>query len=153
MDHYAAVNHWIEKPEKIDKKYDLLAVNWKTAQFSFGVGGSADNPWLHEVSAFDPFLHFVCLNPVAAQARGLVDGDEVVVESTYGSVKAKLKVSQAFQTDAVGIAGFFGHTSPSMLPDARKGIHYNALMSPRVEDIDPLGGGFDGCPKVMVYKA
>ncbi len=153
MQHFSAVPRWIEKPDEPPAEYDLLGVNWKTAQFSFGIGGSADNPWLHEVSEFDPFLHVICMNPLAASQRGLNDGDEIVVESMFGKVKGKLKISQAFHHEVVGIGGFFGHTSPGMNPLALKGLHYNALMSPRVEDIDPLGGGFDGCPKVKVYKA
>jgi len=153
MEHFSAVPRWIEKPDEPPADFDLFGVNWKTAQFSFGVGGSADNPWLHEVSEMDPYLHVICMNPSAAESRGLKDGDEIVVESSFGSVKGKLKVSQAFHQEVVGIGGFFGHTSPGMNPKALKGLHYNALMSPRVEDIDPLGGGFDGCPRVKVYQA
>ena len=153
MQHYYPVNHWIEKPDNPPAEFDLYAINWKTAQYSFGVGGSAENPWLEEVSQFDPFLHVINLNPKTAQSRKLLDGDVIWVESPYGKVKGKVKTTHTIHPEAVGIAGFFGHTSPAMAPAARKGLHFNSLMSPRVEDVDPLGGGFDGAPRVKIYKA
>lgn len=153
MQHYHPVNHWIEKPETPPAEYDLFGVNWKTAQYSFGVGGSAENPWLEEVAQYDPYLHVICLNPRTAASHGMSDGDEIWVESLYGKVKGKVKVTNTLHPEAVGIAGFFGHISPAMAPAALKGLHFNNLMSPRVEDIDPLGGGFDGAPRVKIYKA
>ena len=153
MQHFHPVNHWIEKPETPPAEFDLYGVNWKTAQYSFGVGGSAENPWLEEVSQFDPFLHVMCLNPQTAASRNLVDGDEIWVESLYGKIRGKVKITNTLHPEAVGVAGFFGHSSPAMAPSARKGLHFNNLMSPRVEDIDPLGGGFDGAPRVKIYKA
>ena len=151
--HFSPVVRWIDKPGSRSADLDLYAVNWKPAQFTFGVGGAADNPWLHEVAQFDPHLHVVCLNPKAADARGLKDGDLIWVESKFGKVQGKVKLSQAFQHETVGIGGLFGHTSPGMNPQARLGMHFNNLMSPRVEDCDPLGGGFDGAPRVKIYKA
>lgn len=151
--HFSPVIHWIEKPGQDAANLDLYAINWKPAQFTFGVGGAADNPWLHEVSQFDPYLHVVCLNPKVADDRGLKDGDLVWVESKFGKVQGRVKVSGAFHHEVVGIGGLFGHTSPGMNPLARLGMHFNNLMSPNVEDCDPLGGGFDGAPRVKVYKA
>ena len=153
MQHFHPVNHWIEKPENPPAEFDLYAVNWKTPQYSFGVGGSAENAWLAEVSQFDPFLHVICLNPKTAAERQLSEGDEIWVESMYGKVKGQVKVTHTIHPESVGIAGFHGHISPAMTPVARKGLRFNTLMSPRVEDIDPLGGGFDGAPRVKIFKA
>jgi anaerobic selenocysteine-containing dehydrogenase len=151
--HFSAVPHWIEKPGKRPAGLDLFAVNWKPAQFTFGVGGAAENPWLHEVSQFDQHLNVVCLNPKTARARGLADGTAIWVESKFGKVRGKVKISEAFHPEVVGIGGLFGHRSPGMNPLARRGMHFNSLMSPNVEDCDPLGGGFSGAPRVRIYKA
>ena len=153
MQHYTPLTRWMEKPTTAPEEFDMYGVNWKTAQYSFGNGGAAENPWLEEVSTFDPYLHVVCLNPKTAEARGMEDGDEIWVESQFGKIKGQVKKTHVLHPDAVGIAGLFGHVSKSMAPSARKGLHFNTLMSPRVADIDPLGGGFDGAPQLKIYKA
>lgn len=155
MKHYQPVIHWKEKLKQIPKEYDLFAVNWKTAQYSFGNGGSAENPWLAEVATLDPFLHVVCLNRKTGEARGLKDGDQIKIESFEGqtTLTGQVKLTEAIHPEVVGIAGLFGHRSKQMNPIALKGLHFNSLMANRPEDIDPIGGGFDGSHKVKISKA
>jgi len=154
MEHYQPMIKWMEKKKEIPQEFDLYAVNWKTAQYSFGNGGSAENPWLEEVSKMDPYLHVICMNHQTAEQRGLKDGDTVRIESFEGQsiLEGKLKLSEAFHHEIVGIAGLFGHTSGQMNPIALKGLHFNKLMSSNPGDIDPIGGGFDGSHKVKIYK-
>jgi anaerobic selenocysteine-containing dehydrogenase len=154
MEFYTPVVKWIDPPHDAPAEFDLYGVNWKTPQFSFGVGGSAENPWLHEAAKMDPYLHYVCMNRKTAQERGLKDGDMVWVESGYGGrVKGPLKLTETMHPETVGISGLFGHQSKQMNPIALKGIHFNSLMSSEPDDIDPISGGFNGAPKVKVYKA
>jgi anaerobic selenocysteine-containing dehydrogenase len=154
IQHYQPIPVWIDPVKEIPAEFDLFAVNWKTGQFSFGVGGTAENPWLHEASQFDPLLHKVCMNPKTAKERGLDDGDTVWVESAYGGkIEGTLKLSEAFHPEVVGIAGLFGHQSPDMNPLALKGLHFNSLMSSEPGDIDPVSAGFNGAPNVKVTKA
>jgi anaerobic selenocysteine-containing dehydrogenase len=152
---YMAIPVWFDPPKKVSADFDLYAINWKTAQFSFGNGGSLENGWLREVSdQFDPFVHAVCMNRKTGQQRGLKEGDVVWVESAYGGkVQGKIKLSELFHPEVVGIAGNFGHASKQMAPIATKGIHFNALLSGDPGDIDPISGGFSGAPRVKVYKA
>lgn len=153
--HYEPVVGWLEHPKPTPAEYDMWAINWKTAQYSFGQGGAAENPWLEEAARMDPYLHKVCMNSRTAAARGLADSDTVWIESYEGGVKVKgqLKVSEAFHPEVIGIAGMFGHKSPQMNPIALQGIHFNSFMHNGPETVDPLGGGFDGTHKVKVYKA
>lgn len=153
--HYQPVPTWLEPNRPQAKGFDLYAVNWKTAQFSFGAGATLENPWLQEVSTqFDPYVLPVCLNPKTARTRGLREGDEVWVESMYGGrVRGRVKISQLFHPEVVGIAGNFGHRSRQMNPIARRGIHFNTLMSTEPRDVDPISGGFDGAPQVRLYRA
>jgi len=155
MEHYQPVVRWMEKKRQIPSEYDMYAINWKTAQYSFGNGGSAENPWLDEVAQLDPHLHVICMNRSTGEERGFKDGDTVWVESFEGGSKfeGRLKLSEAFHHEVVGIAGLFGHTSKQMNPIARKGLHFNKVMANGPGDIDPIGGGFDGSHKVKVYKA
>lgn len=152
-DHFRPLVHWIEDPREFPEEYNFRGVNWKTAQYSFGNGGTAENPWLEEASRLDPYLHLVCMNRQAAIALGFEEGDEVIVESVYGGkIKGKLKLAEAFHPSVIGVAGLFGHRSKQMNPIALKGLHFNALMSHSPRDIDPVGGGFDGAPHLKVYK-
>lgn len=153
--HYTAVPIWIDPVRPDPAGFDLNSINWKTAQFSFGTGGSLENPWLREVAEqFDPLAFDVCVNPKTAAARGLQNGDLVVVESEYGGkVQGRLKISELFHPEVVGIAGMYGHTSKQLSEMARRGIHYNSLMSSDPADIDPVSGGFDGAPRIKLYKA
>lgn len=154
MEHYRPIPEWIDPLKETPEEFNLYAVNWKTPQFSFGVGGTAENPWLHEASQWDPYLHKVCINTQTGRDLGLQDGDQIWVESQYGGkVKGEVKLSQAFHPEIVGIAGMFGHLSKQMAPQALKGLHFNSLMSNSPEDIDPVSAGFDGAPNVKVYKA
>ena len=152
---YMAIPVWFDPPRKVPAEFDLYAINWKTPQFSFGNAGSQENGWLREVSeSLDPFVHAVCMNRKTAQQRGLNDGDMVWVESVYGGkIQGRIKQSELFHPDVVGIAGNFGHTSKQMAPMATRGIHFNTLLSGDPGDIDPISGGFAGAPRVKVYKA
>lgn len=154
MEHYRPIPEWIDPQSETPAEFNLSAINWKTPQFSFGVGGSAENPWLHEASQWDPYLHKVCFNTRTAREMGLNEGDEIWVESQYGGkIKGEVKLSEAFHPEVIGIAGMFGHVSKQMSPQARKGLHFNSLMSNHPEDIDPVSCGFNGAPSVKVYKA
>jgi len=152
--YYVPVPRWIDPPREFPAEFDVKAVNWKTAQFSFGVGGSAENPWLHDAATHDPYLHFVCLNRKTAESRGLRDGDEVWVESAYGGkIKGTVRLTEGLHPEVVGIAGLFGHSSKQMNPVALRGLHFNSLMSREPRDVDPISAGFNGAPAVKVYKA
>jgi anaerobic selenocysteine-containing dehydrogenase len=154
ISHYQAIPTWLEPPRKAPAEFDMYAVNWKTGQFSFGVGGTAENPLLHEASQFDPLLHKVCMNPATAKERGFEEGDQVWIESFYGGkIQGVLKFSETFHPEVVGVGGLFGHLSPDMNPLALKGLHFNSLMSSEPGDIDPVSAGFNGAPSVKVYKA
>jgi anaerobic selenocysteine-containing dehydrogenase len=153
--HYSAIPVWLDPVRPDPAGFDLNSINWKTGVFSFGVGGSLENPWLRETSElYDPYALDICINPKTAQVRGLNNGDLVWVESEYGGkVQGRLKLSELFHPEVVGIAGMYGHSSQQLSEIARKGIHYNTLMSSEPADIDPVSGGFDGAPRIKVYKA
>lgn len=152
--YYVPVPKWIEPHRDFPTEFNLYGVNWKTAQFSFGVGGSAENPLLHDAATHDPQLHYICLNRGTGESLGLQDGDTIWVESAYGGkIKGQVKLSEGFHPEVVGIAGFFGHASKQMNPAALRGLHFNALMSSEPRDIDPISAGFNGAPPVKVYRA
>jgi hypothetical protein len=73
------------------------------------------------------------------------------VESRYGKIR-KVKTSQLFHPDVVGIAGCYGAGTMHMNPISRKGPHYNRLLSTDEKSMDHISGGLDTSPRVKVYK-
>ena len=92
------------------------------------------------------------MNAATAKARGLIDGEIVTVESQSGAIEGKLKLSQLFHSDAVGISGCYGLGTIHSNPLNRKGPHYNTLVTLADESLDPVSAGVELAPRVRVYR-
>ena len=73
----------------------------------FGAGEFANAPWLQELP--DPvskvmWHSWVEMNPHAAEARGLRQGDIVTVASPHGSVEVPVWVYPGIREDVVAVA-------------------------------------------------
>jgi anaerobic selenocysteine-containing dehydrogenase len=55
------------------------------------------------------------IHPDTAAGFGIVDGEEVVVESPYGKVQATAKLSRRIHPEVVGLQHGFGHTALGQL--------------------------------------
>lgn len=152
FEYYVPLPKWIEdNPAPAD--YPLQVVNWKTPQF-IGLVGGVDNVWLNEVGRnFDPLAFGVCMNAATATKYGLTAGDQVVVESRYGSTRGKLIVTQLLHPEAVGIAGNLGRVSPGLNPITLDGPNYNRLLTGEEGMIDPIAGSIPISQWVRVRKA
>ena len=81
------------------------------------------------------------------------DGEEVGIESRFGKVTGKLKVTQLIHPEVLGIPACYGSGTYMMSPDSRKGTHFNSLLSGEEETcIDPISGSITISPKVKIYK-
>jgi anaerobic selenocysteine-containing dehydrogenase len=142
FEYYIPVPKWFDDQDAnlSDSEYPYRVINWKTPQFLGLVGGS-DNPWLYEVSRnFDPYTFGICINPATAKKLGLKSGDEVVVESRYGSTQGRLIFTETIHPICVGIAGNLGRKSPGLNPIAKEGPNYNQLLTGDEGKIDPIAG-------------
>ena len=79
----------------------------------FGAGEFANSPWMQELP--DPVSKimwhgWVEMNPAAAEARGLREGDIVTVTSPYGSVEVPVWPYPGIREDVVALAMGGGHT-------------------------------------------
>jgi anaerobic selenocysteine-containing dehydrogenase len=93
------------------------------------------------------------IHTAAAQKRELKDDDWVWVESPFGKVKGRCRVTEAIHPECVGIGGTFGHWAKKMPMAKDKGAHYNSLLPPvQLDRIDTLNGGIDQCVRVKVYR-
>ena len=93
----------------------------------FGGGEFSNSPWMQEMP--DPVSKIVWhswaeINPAAAAARGLVNGDIVTLSSPHGSVEVPVWLYPGIREDVVALAMGAGHTSMGRYAD---GHGVNAL--------------------------
>ncbi len=88
-----------------DAEYPLYLINWKEAAHTHT--RTQNNPWLLEIKPDNPLV----IHPETAEKYGIKDGTELLVESPYGKVKAKAKVSLRIHPEVVGLQHGFGHTA------------------------------------------
>ena len=135
-----------------DGDYDLLIVNFKLPFQTFSV--TAENPFIDEISRGNPYAYAVMMNRATADAKGLCDGDAVVVESHHGSGRATLRVTELIHPECLGIPGMFGHWARRKHVAQGKGTSFNNLLPPPSERrIDVVTGQIDSCVRVRVRKA
>ena len=153
FDLYQPIPHWVESSEfRPPKEYDLWAINWKTPYIGNDAGNLTGNPWLAEIYAKDPWESVILVNPVTAERKKLRDGDMVVVESRYGRIEGRLRVSELFHPDAVGVGGSYGLGTHQSNPLNRLGPNFNALLSLDDKTLDGVSGGQDTAPAVKLTK-
>lgn len=130
-----------------DDEYDLIAITYKTALFTFE--DLANIPWLTEIARKRPDLTGVLINPRTASAKGLRPRDRIRITSRHGSVEGILTLSEGIHPAAIGISQigrWIAH------PGAVRSPVFNMLLSPEIEDVDPVSGGFETAVKVNVRK-
>jgi anaerobic selenocysteine-containing dehydrogenase len=155
MDRYRPIPHYKDQPiHKQAAKYDMYLTNWKTTLRPFGIAGGEENPLLHEIiKTTDPYNLAIWMNPIAAQKRGISDGDTIVVESYKGKMTGKVKLTGRIHPEVVGVGGNYGRRSKQMNPIAMEGQNYNQLLTTDDGTFDPLSTSINIAAKVKVQKA
>ncbi len=93
---------WVEPPESLTgtpelaKKYPLIFSDVHTSEV-YNAGWLRNVPYLREIQP-DPWLH---INPETARARGIEDGDWVIVESPHGWMKVRAMYFPGIRPDTV----------------------------------------------------
>jgi len=153
FDLYRPVPHWVENAEfNAPEEFDLYAITWRTPYFSNDVNNLAANPWLAELSGQDPYDEGIYMNSATAQRKDLKDGDMVIVESRYGKTEGRIRVSELFHPDTLGIPGCFGLGTLQSNPLGKRGANWNVLAPIDDGCLDPISAGLEGAPRVKVYK-
>lgn len=153
FDLYNPIPHWVESSEfrAPAEGYDLWAINWKTPYIANDAGNLTGNPWLAEVYDKDPWESVILVNPATAERKNLRDGAAVVVESRYGRIEGRLRTSELFHPDAVGVGGSYGLGTCQSNPLNRLGPNFNALLSLDPKTYDGVSAGQDTAPAVKIY--
>jgi thiosulfate reductase / polysulfide reductase chain A len=110
--------------------YPLYFINWKEANHTHS--RTQNNPWLLDIKPDNPMV----INPATAAKHGVRDGDLVWVESPYGKVKARAKVTTRIHPEVIGVQHGFGHTAFGRLAKGRG--TGDSLLRPTKSD--PLSG-------------
>lgn len=86
-------------------EYPLYLINWKETSHTHT--RTQNNPWLLEIKPDGPLI----MHPATAEKLGLRDSDAVWVQSPYGKVKGRLKLSKRMHPEVVGLQHGWGHTA------------------------------------------
>ena len=136
--------------EHPDGEHDLFVVNFKLPFINFSLN---HNLWINEIAKGDPYTYNVMLNRVTAEAKGLVDGDRILIESPYAKGEGTLKVTELIHPECIGIPGTLGHWARKLSVSKYKGTGFNNFLpAPSVDFIDTLSGQTDSCTRVKVSK-
>lgn len=100
-----ALPEFVARDWQPDDKYPLFLINWKEA--SHTLSRTQNNPWLLEIKPDNPLV----IHPGTARRLGIGDDDRVVIESPYGQVTGRAKLSERMHPEVVGLQHGFGHTA------------------------------------------
>ncbi|MCL4182395.1 MAG: molybdopterin-dependent oxidoreductase [Burkholderiaceae bacterium] len=150
---YAALPDW--RPSAADAEdagqFDMYAVPFKLP--FLGLSLAAENPWIADLGERHPYAFRLMMHRSAADARGIRQGDEVVVTSRVGEITGRVYLTEAIRRDTVAIAGISGHWAKGMPRAKGRGLHFNSLVALDLENIDKLSSAFDSKVKVRVTRA
>ena len=118
--------HAFPTPHKEADGYDYYMITFKS-MYRNQSGNTALNPILNEVVR-DNVRNSVWLNPDAATAIGVRNGENVKVESRVGSIVAKANVTEGIRSDTVGMSYHYGQWSKGLPDYARKGAWINKIL-------------------------
>jgi len=137
-----------------DGDFNMFAINWKIPFYANGVGAPHDNVWLEEIIRnYGPYHAKIWMNTKTAAARGIKNGDIIVVESRAGKTQGEVLLTEMIHPEVVGIPGMRGSGTIQQNPMMRQGPHFNRLISMEDNTFDPVNGSLDVSPRVKVYKA
>jgi anaerobic selenocysteine-containing dehydrogenase len=134
-----------------DPKYDLYCFSYR--DFLHTGSHTMEQPWLDEASSMNPYTYNITMNRDTGLNKGLIDGDNVVIESVYGrKVEGTLKLMEGQHPQTVGIAACSGHWAKGMPVARGKGTNFNVLMELDRKHIDPVSFNIETCFRVRINK-
>jgi len=156
---YNPLPEWRELPEgptatpELLNKYPLLFSDYHTAK-TYNAGWLRNVPLLRELEPY-PTLH---IHPETAEARGIEDGDWVIVESPHGVMKVKAEFFPGIRPDTVmTLHGWWQGCDELGLPGYSildGGANTNNMYSVDPEKVyDPLITAMSSQTLVQVRKA
>jgi anaerobic selenocysteine-containing dehydrogenase len=136
-------------------EYDLYTFLFRKPMFLFRFGGQDQNCWNREWSEkYDSEYRVAMINTATAKAKGLKDGDMVIVESyNAGKVKVRLRTSELVHHESLGFSGALGRRTHALGDELAEDPLYAELLNGHVGYLDPIHGGTENTTAVKIYKA
>ncbi len=139
-----------------DAEYDMLAFNYKIPLGILRVGSMDQNPWIGDWNQkHNPFYNSITIHPDAAAAKGLAEGDTVVIESRWGKTQGYLHVTELLHPETIGVPGATGRQVTTLGEKLAQRVHWNSLTCglPGASSMSPITGACENTVRVKIYKA
>lgn len=151
---YSAVPQWFETELlKKNDEYPFYGFNFKTTASMFRLGAADQISWLAEWSdKYDNQYNTIMINASKAAELDIQTGDEVIVESCYGSTSGKAYVTQLVHPESIGIGGATGRLTPKLGESLASRIHYNKLLGAPLGSFNVIDGGVDNAVRLKINK-
>ena len=127
-----------------DANYPLYLINWKEASHTHT--RTQNNAYLVELKPDGNLI----MNSDTAKGLAISEGDSVWVESIYGKVKARAKLTEGIHPKVVGLQHGFGHWAHGSIAKGR-GFSDQVLRPTRAEPLSGQAMNKQCC--VKIYKA
>lgn len=135
-------------------EYDLRASTYKKPMFLFRMGSMDQNPISRDFSKrYDPEFNAVLIHKDTAAAKGINDGDEVIIESQVGKTHGKALLTERVEPSTICIGGTLGRRSPMLGDDLTNDSCFNEIANGGFGYIDPIDGAYDTTVRVKISKA
>jgi len=113
---------------EVPEEFDLYCTTYNSQVFAWA--NDVELPWLVELAEHEHGLPMIVMNPETAQARGISEGDQIVVESECGKTKGRASLIKGIRPDTIGIGKAFGHLITPVIKDEHWPCH---------EAVSPMG--------------
>ena len=145
---YPCLDHEITDPE-----YDLFPIYYTN---TISVDSWAHiNPWIDEVNSIDPYGYTLEMNRATGEAKGLHDGDEIILEAKNGyQVEGYVKFVEGVHPEVIAsVAGCMDSQSKFIPRSKSKGVACTNLVEVNnINRYDMVAAGYDMCVRVKVTK-
>ena len=121
---------WKARDWQPDGKFPLYLINWKEASHTHT--RTQNNPLLVEIKSDNPLI----VHPDTARRFGVSDDGAAWVESPYGKMKVRVRVSRRIHPEVVGLQHGFGHRALGRIAKGRGSA--DGVLRPVLSD--PLSG-------------
>ena len=135
-------------------EYDLRASTFKKPLFLFRMGSMDQNPISRDFSQqFDPEFNAVLINTATAEAKGISNGDAIIVESQLGKTHGTALLTERCEPSTICMGGTLGRRSTMIGSDLVGDTCFNEIAGGGFGYIDPIDGAYDTTIRVKIYKA
>jgi anaerobic selenocysteine-containing dehydrogenase len=128
----------------------MYAITFKDIQVNFGENLSI--PWISDIVYKDPVHMGILINPKAASARSIRDGDVIQLTSQYGKIIGLAKLTQGIHPESVGVSNALTRWVDYHAVIKPGGGNFNRLLPADLRNTDACSGQMETVAKVKVTK-